>query len=367
MTSSDFMDVLVLGDGLVGLACARASAARGLVTCLVGRRRPGMASAAAAGFLAPTIDPAKGTALAFMLAARGRYQSFVDELRDTTGHHIPFALDGILRLPGSDREAASMAAAADPMSHWLTPSEAADLEPALAAPLGARFHPHDGMVDNQRLLRVLDEAIALGGVPRLDAEVRRVEPVGTLVAVELDDGRRLRCRHLVLAGGAWQPLVEGLPRHLPVLPLRGQMMSLAGAPITRPIFGSGGYVIPRPHDRQVIVGSTSEAVRYSLGTTDAALASFRDIAARLVPSLTRADEVRTWSGLRPMSFDGLPIIGPDPDLPAVLYACGHSRNGILLAPSTGDCIAALAAGEAPPHDLSPFSISRFPGAVRPNA
>lgn len=144
-------------------------------------------------------------------------------------------------------------------------------------------------------------------------------------------------------------------------------MSLGGAPVTRPVFGFGGYVIPRLADRQVIVGSTSEAVGFTLGTTDTALAGFREVAARLIPSLARADEVRTWSGLRPMTFDGLPIIGPDPDAPAILYACGHGRNGILLAPATGDVIASLAAGELPSHDITPFSIARFPASVRMKA
>ncbi len=365
MTSSDFVEVLVLGDGIIGLSCARASAARDLATCLVGRRRPGVASAAAAGFLAPTIDPAKGAALTFMVEGRERYRSFVDELRAATGHDIPFALDGILRVPGSEREAAALRASADAASPWLDPAEVTQLEPALHAPYGARHHAADGMVDNQRLLRALEEAIALANIPRLNAEVHRIRMAGPLVSVAMDDGRALRCRYLVLAGGAWQPLVEGLPRHLPVLPLRGQMMSLVGSPVTRPVFGFGGYLIPRPADRQVMVGSTSEAVGFALGTTDAALTRFRDVAARLVPSLARADEVRTWSGFRPMTYDGLPIIGPDPDNPAVLYACGHSRNGILLAPITGDAIAALAAGAPSPHNLSPFSIARFPASAAP--
>ena len=363
MTSSDFADVIVVGDGLIGLACARATAARGLSTCLIGRRRPGLASAAAAGFLAPTIDPAKGSALSFMLEARARYRSFIEELRAVSGHDLPFALDGILRLPATEREARAMAASGDKMSRWLSPAEVAELEPALDAPFGARFHAEDGMVDNQRLLRLLDEAIALGHIPRIEGDVRRVETAGSLAAVELEDGGRLRCRHLVLAGGAWQPLLPGLPRPIPVLPLRGQMMSLTGTPVMRPVFGFGGYVIPRPADRQVIVGSTSEAVRYTLGTTDAALNGFREVAARMVPALARADEVRTWSGLRPMTYDGLPILGPDPSHPAILYACGHSRNGILLAPLTGDVIASLAAGEAPEVDISPFSISRFPASA----
>jgi glycine/D-amino acid oxidase-like deaminating enzyme len=329
----------------------------------VGRRRPGIASIAAAGFLAPTIDPVRGAALPFTLAARDGYPDFVRELTEVTRRELPFALDGILRIPSDEREAARMARDGDSRSQWITSSDVLSLEPSLHAPLGARWHPGDGMVDNQRLMAALDDAVAAAGIPRLDAEGARVELVGDQAALILADGRRLRCRRLVLAAGAWAPLVDGLPRPLPVRPLRGQMMSLRVAPpavtVTRPVFGHGGYLIPRALDAQVIVGSTSEAVGYAVGTTDEALTTFRAIAATLVPALARADEVRTWSGLRPMTLDALPILGADPDAPALIYACGHSRNGILLAPLTGTVVAALAAGDDPGHDLSPFAISRF--------
>ena len=368
MTSSDFADVVVVGDGVVGLACAHAAAARGLDTCLVGRRRAGLASTAAAGFLAPTIDPVRGDALHFTLAARERYRVYLDDLRRITGRAVPFALEGILRLPSSDREAATFAAAVDTMSRWVSAAEVSELEPALHAPFGARWHPDDGMVDNQHLLRALDDALALGAAVRLEGDVDRIELMGELAELELHSGQRIRCRHLVLAAGAWAPDIAGLPRALPVRPIRGQMMALAGAPhVGRPVFGFGGYLVPRAHERETIVGSTSEAVGFTVGTTDAALAQFRHVAAAMVPPLARADELRTWSGFRPMTLDGLPIIGPDPDFPALLYACGHSRNGNLLAPLTGDVIAALAAGDTPAHSLAPFSISRFSGMIRPES
>jgi len=360
MTSSEFLDVVVIGDGLVGLACARACAARGLSTTLVGKRRPGLGSAAAAGFLAPTIEPVRGPAFAFTLAARAHYAGYLDELQRVTGHYVPFALDGILRVPATERDAAAWAAASDPLSTWLSTDEVSVLEPALHAPYGARFHDGDGMVDNQRLLHSLGEAVTLGGVQVVAGDAHRIEVIGDLVAVEITGGPRLRTRRLVIANGPWAPLLEGVPRTIPVRPLRGQMMALAGTPISRPVFGAGGYVIPRAADRQVFVGSTSEAVGYELGTTDAALAGFRESAGRLVPALARADEVRIWSGLRPMTLDGLPIIGPDPDHPAVIYACGHSRNGVLLAPLTGEVVGALAAGAPVEFDLMPFSIARFP-------
>ncbi|HEX4934309.1 MAG TPA: FAD-dependent oxidoreductase, partial [Gemmatimonadaceae bacterium] len=299
MTSSEFLDVVVIGDGLVGLASARACAARGLTTALVGKRRPGLGSAAAAGFLAPTIDPVRGPALSFMLAARAHYAGYLGELQQVTGHVVPFALDGILRVPASEREAAAWSAAHDAHSTWLAPHDVAQLEPALHAPHGARFHQGDGLVDNQRLLQALAHAVSSGGVQLVAGEAHRVEVVGNLVAVEVAGGPRLRTRHVVVANGAWAPLLEGVPRPIPVRPLRGQMMALSGAPIAHPVFGAGGYLIPRLADRQVFVGSTSEAVGYELGTTDAALTGFRETAGRLVPALARADEVRTWSGLRP--------------------------------------------------------------------
>jgi len=359
MTSSELFDVVVIGDGLVGLATARACARRQLATCLVGKRRPGLGSAAAAGFLAPTVDPGRGVAQAFSLAARDRYAAFVSELQAETGRTVPFALDGILRVPASEREAATMAAARDAASVWVDAATVAEIEPALSVPLGARFHSHDGMVDNQRLLQALDESVTLGGIPRVDADALRVELVGSMASVAMDGGRRLRARRVVIATGAWAPLLAGLPRPIPVRPLRGQMMALSGAPLSRPVFGFGGYLVPRATDRQIFVGSTSEAVGYELGTTDAALSGFRAIAGHLVPQLARADELRSWSGFRPMTFDALPIIGPDPEFPAIIYACGHSRNGVLQAPLTAEVVGALASDLPSEFDLTPFTIARF--------
>lgn len=371
MTSSEF-DVVILGDGLVGLACARAIARRGLTTCLVGRRRPGIASVAAAGFLAPTVEPARGRALAFTIAARDRYPSFIAELREETGRDVPFALDGVLRVAASEREAASLARSAGESVRFLSSGEVAELEPALDAPHGACLHAHDGMVDNQRLLQLLEAAVGAAGSGRQQAQATRVELHSARIVVRLDDGREVSAQRLVVAAGAWSGSIPGLPRPLPIRPLRGQMMSLAAgtAPspgLQRPAFGHGGYLVPRPTDREIFVGSTAESVGFTVGTTDAALAAFRHTAARLVPALARADEVRTWSGFRPMTLDGLPIIGEDPQVPRVVYACGHSRNGILLAPLTGDVVSALITGSPMEHDLTPFAMTRFSSATAANS
>jgi glycine/D-amino acid oxidase-like deaminating enzyme len=105
-----------------------------------------------------------------------------------------------------------------------------------------------------------------------------------------------------------------------------------------------------------------EHVGFDVGNTPEGKAALATAAAQISPALARARTVDQWSGLRPMTPDFLPILGRDPDFPTLVYACGHSRNGILLGPLTGECVAALACDEAPALDITPFSISRFASA-----
>jgi glycine oxidase len=103
-----------------------------------------------------------------------------------------------------------------------------------------------------------------------------------------------------------------------------------------------------------------EHAGFDASTSDEAVAALRRAAVTLCPALGAAPVIRRWAGIRPATPDLLPIIGPDPKNPSLLYACGHSRNGILLAPETAVAIAALAQDRQPNLDLSGFSITRFP-------
>ena len=82
-------------------------------------------------------------------------------------------------------------------------------------------------------------------------------------------------------------------------------------------------------------------------------------ALELVPELARAPVAESWSGHRPGTADGWPILGPDPEVPNLLYATGHFRNGILLTPITARIIAGIIEGEEAAMDLAPFSIGRL--------
>jgi glycine oxidase len=340
----DVADLIVVGGGAVGLSAALAAADRGLDVLLVADRRPGQASWAAAGMLAPSIELGSGDAAIFAVAARDRYPSYLAALTDRSGVHVPLNREGILVVgprAGSEGER-------------LSAPEVGRLEPSLHAPDGAWFYPDDGAVDNVILLAALDAAVAT--TPRIR---RSISPVRTLHvspdAVTCEAGT---APHLLVAAGAWTPLIEGLPRPLPIHPVRGQMLSVAAAPLRHVVYGPHGYLVPRAATH-TLAGSTMEKTGYDASTTDWALADIRAMAEALCPVLARTATDRVWAGLRPVTPDFLPIIGRDPDYPSLLYACGHSRNGVLLAPLTADCIGALAVAEDPPYSIAPFSVERF--------
>jgi glycine oxidase len=143
-----------------------------------------------------------------------------------------------------------------------------------------------------------------------------------------------------------------------VEPLRGQMISLSSRSLGHVVYGAGGYAVPR-EDGRTLIGATSERAGFDAGHTPEGTAALRAMVATLSPALAAAPLLEAWAGLRPMTPDGLPIVGPEPANDVLVYACGHSRNGVLLAPVTGACVAALLAGTAPPLDLSPYRVERF--------
>jgi glycine oxidase len=202
-----------------------------------------------------------------------------------------------------------------------------------------------------------------GGSPRIRrirASVVRIETGERRAVATLSDGSAIEGSALVLAAGAWAGALDGVPRRIPVEPVRGQILVLDGAPLRHVVHTPAGYLVPRAAGR-TLVGSTSEHAGFDASTTAAAIAALAAVAMRLCPPLLGAPPVAEWCGLRPMTPDGLPLIGREPRTPALVYATGHSRNGVLLAPLTGECVAALLAGESPPEDLASFAPDRFGG------
>jgi glycine oxidase len=184
---------------------------------------------------------------------------------------------------------------------------------------------------------------------------------GRCSGVETDEGT-LSAGTVVDAAGAWAAFDLGLPFSVPVRPIRGQIVALRseGAPPARIACSEDAYVLPRP-DGTVIVGSTLETVGFRKGVTAGAVARLIEAAARLVPRLSESRFEDAWSGLRPGTPDGWPILGASP-VRGLYFAAGHFRNGILLAPVTARLVADAILGEPAPG-LEAFSIERFAGRL----
>jgi glycine oxidase len=265
--------------------------------------------------------------------------------------------NGVIEIAPDESSAAAMRARATGRSRWLDPAELRSLERAIVAPNGALLHEDDGAVDNVALLEALRRLLFRERLVRVvDDLVVRISPAGLHPAI-VTHSSRYEVDRIVLAAGAWVNDIEGVPAPLPVEPLRGQMLAFAGTPSAHVIYAPDVYLVPR--DGSTLAGATMERVGFDVGTTVEALDGFRRASADVLPPLGQSAVLRSWSGLRPVTPDFLPIIDRDPQIPSLIYACGHSRNGILLAPLTGECVASLAMEEEPGHDLMPFSLRRF--------
>ncbi len=351
-------DVLVVGGGIVGLCAALAAADRQLRVVIADDGRAGAASRASAGMLGPSLDglPAAVQALAFV--ARDLYPDFIARLAERSGVRVDLDRSGILEIATSEAELDAQRLRAGPRARVLQQRELALLEPALAMHAGAVHHPHDGWVDNRALMDAL--LIAVHRHPHIEVVHTRVASVqvGDTANATFADGGRLESSRLLLATGAWGG-VTGLPSAVPVRPVKGELLTLDRLAVRHVVYGSAGYAVPRGDT--LLLGATSEEVGFEPGATARGLMLLREVASALVPDLRHATVVDHWGGLRPCSPDGLPILGEDSQCPALVYASGFSRNGILLAPWAGEALADLFSGTVASRIPCEFLCGRFGG------
>lgn len=370
-TREQTADVVIVGGGVIGCAIARRAARDGRSVVVIERGTPGMeASWAAAGMLSPLAEAdAPGPFLDLLLSARAMYPAYAAALREETGVDVSYVDAGTLFVALREEDEAELhdrwawqSAAGLPVERW-TAEEARKAEPALAdsVRMALRF-PGDHQVDNRALGAALWSAAARAGARfRLGQHaVRLLRDGDRATGIECAGGERVTAGAVVLAGGAWAGRMEGLPRPLPVAPVHGQLLALeAVPPLFRHVVDSPRcYLVPRASGR-VIAGATVERTGDRKAVTPWGLRRLIDGAVEIAPALEHAPLAETWSGLRPGTPDGFPVLGADPDVPNLVYASGHFRNGILLAPLTGERVGALLSGGAWCPDVAPFGIARF--------
>jgi glycine oxidase len=364
-------DVVVVGAGVMGCAVALRLCQRGASVTVIERGIPGAeASSAAAGILGPQWESeGPGALLELGLRSRALYPEFAAELHALSGIDIGLSQSGLLELAFSDADAEALAdrrswqQGRGLRAELLSPAELRGREPRLGPGVVAGLALQDeGHVHARALARALSQAAAVAGARFVQGRyVQRVRVQGgRAVGVELD-GEDLSAGVVVLCAGSWSSLVEGggVPAPL-VRPARGQMVAIeTRPPLFRHVLVSHhrGYLVPRS-DGVVLAGSTLEMVGFRKEVTVAGLHDILSLARALVPDLAQAPVVDSWSNFRPLTPDGLPIIGRT-GIDGLLVATGHHRYGILLTPITAQLIAELVATGTPSADLSAFDAGRF--------
>ena len=346
-------DVVIIGGGVIGLTIARALALRGVRdVCLVERGNLGTeASWAAAGMLLPQVE-ADAQDEFFNLACQSRdlYPEFAAALREETGIDVELDTTGTLYIALTEHDHEEIKkryewqTRAGLSVELLSIEEARSLEPCVSeSTLGALRFPKDIQVENRRLLSALANSVKKLGV---DIATE------TLVDALIVEGNRVRgvqtsrgsisCPTVVIAAGTWSSFIKTSSRSpIPTIePVRGQMVCLEAKPqLTRHvIYSPRGYIVPR-QDGRLLAGSTSENAGFAKCVTAGGIAAILRNALEISPAISDLPVVDTWAGLRPRAPDGLPVLGPCGEIDGLFCATGHYRNGILLAPLTGELIS----------------------------
>jgi len=363
--------IVVIGGGAIGCAVAWELAGSGTRVVVVERGTPGRSATHAAGGMLSPLSEARqpGPFLQLSLASLDLYPAFVAQLQAASGIDPIYREEGKLQVAMSERQAEELAA----IHSWqrdggfevdlLDGDQVRRLEPALSRDVrGGLLVARDHQVDNRRLGRALWAAAAAAGARfALGDPAVAVESIaGRVGGVRLASGHVEPASRVILAAGAWSGQIAGLPRPLPVTPLRGQMVSVDMIPrvLGRVVLSEGCYLIPRG-DGRLLVGATMERAGFREGNTPRGVQTLVAAAMQVLPAVGDAPLVELWSGLRPGTPDELPILGPDPDMAGLYYATGHFRNGILLAPITAKVIADVVLGRTPAVPIEAFAATRF--------
>jgi glycine oxidase len=340
-------DVVVIGAGIIGCAIARELSKRRMRVVVLESRIPGAgATQASAGVLAPYIEaPDEGPLQALTVRSLALYDDFIAAVQADVDTTIEYRRCGTLDV-ASDPESASRLQRLGEWTRtvgvdakWVSPEEVGDLEPALAPNRGGLLVPSHGYVRASQLTAALLEAAQRHGAAfESGRHVDNVEFDGE-EATGVAGASRYRTPTVVLAAGSWS---SALASRTHVRPVRGQLLQLhvSRPVIQRVLWSERCYIVPWT-DGTLLVGATVEDVGFDERVTGAGVRELLDAATTLLPALADATFTGARVGLRPATPTGLPLVERSQEHPSLVFATGHYRNGILLAPLTAQLVADL--------------------------
>lgn len=363
-------DVVVIGGGIIGISVAYHLARQNVRTLLVEKNTLGQeASSAAAGMLTATsAGSRRGPMYQLKSASQALYPGLIRELEERSGIDIECQTPGIFEIlltEVGEKRYRRLYELRDQQGHavsWLSAEEARRREPRLTPTLRAAVHfADDHHLHNGKLVDAWTQAAQQCGVTlRTGTTIHEVRITNRRVSQVRIGDEWVSADTVVIAAGSWSAHVGEVFRvTIPIQPAKGQMLSIRTDQLQHVISCDDHYLVPRKNG-EVIIGSTIEFIGHNKGVTLSAVQLLAEWADTIVPGISQAPLSRFWAGLRPYSPTRRPILCRAPGLDNLVLATGHHRNGILLAPITGQLISELITTGQTSQSLEPFGLPAEP-------
>lgn len=332
------VDVAVVGGGIIGCSIAWELARRGARVVVIDAGKIGSgATQATAGVLAPFIEaPSPGPLQELTLRSFRMYDDFVRRVEDASELGVEFRRCGTFEVAASAQDVERLMRVA-------SSAHSAGLDATWQEDAKGLLIPQQGYVRVEQLMTALRTAAERHGADFVDdAAVISIEAAASARPRIHFAAAVMEPEALVIAAGAWSDQLA--PEAVGVHPVRGQLVRLQwrADPLPHVMWSEHCYVVPWL-DGTVLVGATVEEVGFDQRVTADGVRSLLDAVTRFLPDAASATFIEARAGLRPSSVSGLPVIRPSATSPRIIYATGHYRNGILLAPLTADLVARLVA------------------------
>ena len=371
MTENNSPDVVIVGAGVVGASAAYYLAKAGAKVTILDKDPVGEhASGLALGGLGPLSGAGVPDPIGGLCVESWRlHLELSQELPEESGQDYEFQTDTSVAVAFNEEEANVLKeqipwqASQDGFKvEWVEREDVLAIEPRLASTVvGGVVKEPSGMLNTYKFNHALVAGALRHGATLTMEKVSGLLFDGSRVGgVSLEEGGSVHCDRVIIAMGPWSNDASAwLDFTLPISPLKGQILRLRseGPPVPH-INWNGSYVVSKP-DGLVWVGTTEEKAGFDDTPTAAGRQTIVRSVVNVLPHLARADIVKQTACLRPVSPDGLPVLGRIPGKPGVIVASGTGRKGILMGPAMGKAAADLVLKGTSTLDLFALSPGRF--------